>query len=176
MTRLLLTAGIGALVASTFTTALSLPKNELEYCSVYHQGSTSECQVVPDNFLGARDTTTTCSGSNPRALEDAFAALSVLQNIYFEAFDGVWPKSIDWTGAVVETVVTGMLTTLTKSLDSTEKGHDWKEKENLISSIFAQVTHSFFGQNAIGILDQVRGPTASLPSYTSLTSFDSGIR
>lgn len=166
MTRLLLTASIGALVASTFTTALSFPKNELEYCSVYHQRSTSECQVVPDNFLGARDATTTCFGSNPSVLDDAFAALSVLQNIYFEALDGIWPKSIDWTGAVVETVVAGMLTTLTKSLDSTEKGHDWKEKENLISSIFAQVTHSFFGQNAIGILDQVRRLPVPVLSYS----------
>ncbi|KAK9434969.1 glycoside hydrolase family 76 protein [Metarhizium brunneum] len=154
MTRLLSIASLGLLVASTLTTANSLPKGDVDYCSVYNRAPTSGCQPVPEGFLRSRGDSLSTPESDPRVLEDAFSALSVLQNVYFEPVNGTWPTSIDWTGAVVETVIAGMLTTLTQSLDSTERGRNWKEKENLISSIFAQVTHSFFGQNAVAILDQ----------------------
>lgn len=100
------------------------------------------------------------AGSGRRVLEDAFYALAVLQNSYFDAVNGTWPSSIDWTGAVIETVVSGMLTTLTQSLSSNDFGGDasWSQKENLISSVYAQVVHSFFGQNALAIKDQVSVP------------------
>lgn len=156
MTRLLSIASLGVLVASTLTIANSLPKGDVDYCSVYNRASTPGCQPVPEGFLSSRDDALSTPETDPRVLEDAFSALSVLQNVYFEPVNGTWPTSIDWTGAVVETVIAGMLTTLTQSLDSTERGRNWKEKKNLISSIFAQVTHSFFGQNAVAILDQVR--------------------
>ncbi|POR39130.1 Uncharacterized protein TPAR_00682 [Tolypocladium paradoxum] len=96
------------------------------------------------------------AGCGTQVLEDAFYALTVLQNSYFDAVNGTWPSSIDWTGAVVETVVAGMLTTLTQSLWSDDFGSDanWKQKENLVSSVYAQVVHSFFGQNAQAIKDQ----------------------
>ncbi|KHN93981.1 Glycoside hydrolase, family 76 [Metarhizium album ARSEF 1941] len=154
MTRLLSIASLGAAVISTFTAASSLVKRDVDYCSVYNRASSPGCQPVPGNFLDSRDDAPPTPDTDSGVLEDAFSALSVLQNVYFEPVNGTWPTSIDWTGAVVETVIAGMLTTLSKSLDSTEKGHSWKEKENLISSIFAQVTHSFFGQNAVGILGQ----------------------
>ena len=90
-------------------------------------------------------------------LEDAFSALAVLQDNYFEAVNGTWPSSIEWTGAVIETIVSGMLTTLTQSLASSDFGSDanWKQKENLISSVYAQIVHSFFGQNALAIKNEV---------------------
>ncbi|ODA79420.1 hypothetical protein RJ55_05013 [Drechmeria coniospora] len=89
-------------------------------------------------------------------LEDAFAALSVLQTTYFDALNGTWPSSIDWTGAVIETVVSGMLATLTQSLADGDfgTGASWRQKENLISSVYGQVVHSFFGQNAEAIKNQ----------------------
>ncbi|PNY27997.1 Uncharacterized protein TCAP_02066 [Tolypocladium capitatum] len=96
------------------------------------------------------------AANGAEVLEDAFYALAVLQDSYFVAVNGTWPSSIDWTGAVVETVVSGMLTTLTRSLSSNNPGSDvdWKQKENLISSVYAQVVHSFFGQDALAIANQ----------------------
>ncbi|TWU76336.1 hypothetical protein ED733_006036 [Metarhizium rileyi] len=154
MTRVLSIVSLGVIAASALTSANNPLKSDVTYCSVYRRASSAGCQPVSENFLNSRDDASAPLSSDPRVLEDAFSALSVLQNVYFDAVNGTWPTSIDWTGAVVESVIAGMLTTLTKSLDSTEKGHTWKEKENLISSIFAQVTHSFSGQNAVAILDE----------------------
>lgn len=93
---------------------------------------------------------------NSSVLGEAFSALATLQNHYFEPINGTWPTSIDWTGAVVQTVISGMLTSMSKSLKlEEERNYNWTQKEKLVSSIFAQITHSFFGQNAVGILDEV---------------------
>ena len=92
------------------------------------------------------------SADATQALDDAFAALSVLQNDYFDANNGTWPTAIEWTSAVVGTVVSGMLSTMTQAISE----EHWKQKENLIASVFAQVSHSFFGQEAEDIKTQVR--------------------
>ena len=94
------------------------------------------------------------SDSASAVLDEAYAALAVLQDSYYDPSTGRWPASIDWTGAVVETVVAGMLTTMTQALNQS----DWPQKENLIASVYAQVVHSYFGQNAEAIKDQVRYP------------------
>ncbi|PWI72856.1 glycosyl hydrolase [Purpureocillium lilacinum] len=90
------------------------------------------------------------SADATQALDDAFAALSVLQNDYFDANNGTWPTAIEWTSAVVGTVVSGMLSTMTQAISE----EHWKQKENLIASVFAQVSHSFFGQEAEDIKTQ----------------------
>lgn len=100
---------------------------------------------------------------NSQGLQDVFDALSVLQDKYFDAGDGTWPSSIEWTGAVVETVLAGTLSTLSRSLNSTQ----WASKENLISSIYAQVVHSFFGQDVVSIRNQV---SVGAPRYLMLIS------
>ncbi|KAJ6442722.1 Six-hairpin glycosidase-like protein [Purpureocillium lavendulum] len=102
---------------------------------------------LPDSELEAKKKV---SADATQALDDAFAALSVLQNAYFDAANGTWPTAIDWTSAVVGTVVSGMLSTMTQAIGETQ----WKQKENLVSSVFAQVSHSFFGQHADDIKTQ----------------------
>ena len=126
---------------------------------------------------GVLDYAETAAATDTHVLEDAFYALAVLQNSYFDAANGTWSSSIDWTGAVIETIVSGILTTMTQSLASNDFGgySRWntKRKENLISSVYAQVVHSFFGQNALAIKDQVShlhihkdGTKLTLPRHT----------
>lgn len=160
MTRLLLAITTLSGIAISLLTETTHPsKHDTELCTIFLTEKSSTCRYAPFNFLHGRESGPAAaepSESDSKLLEEAFAALSLLQNNYFEAVNGTWPTSIDWTGAVVETMLSGMLATLTKSLDTAVKDHDWKQKENLIASIFAQATHSFYGQNAVGILDEVR--------------------
>ncbi|PHH66280.1 hypothetical protein CDD81_7873 [Ophiocordyceps australis] len=129
------------------------------YCPVYAKDSESaqNCTKFPTDWSGKEDVNLAVrSDKASLALQDVFTALSNLQNNYFDNINGTWPSSIDWTGAVVETIVSGTLSTLTQSLATSSLGSDegWKQKENLVSSIYAQVVHSFFGQNALAIKDQ----------------------
>lgn len=82
----------------------------------------------------------------------------VMQEHYFDSDYNTWPSAIDWTAAVAGTIVTGVLTTLSKSSASTATvmSDDWKAKENFISSFYSQVVGSYFGQDVISIRGQVR--------------------
>lgn len=135
------------------STAAGISVAELPPCSVLRQEAPHPCRPPAESFLSAQNDAAPCC-RDPRILEDAYSALAVLQNVYYEATNGTWPTSIDWTGAVVETIISGMLSTMTKALDSVEDEYVWTQKEDLISTLYSHVTHSFFGQNATGILDQ----------------------
>lgn len=65
-------------------------------------------------------------------------------------------------------MLSGMLTTLTKSLGAAEDG--WKQREKLVTNLFGQLVHSFFGQDALAIKDQVR----PLPFVSCLTRTERG--
>ncbi|KAG6242566.1 hypothetical protein E4U25_003597 [Claviceps purpurea] len=125
----------------------------VKLCSVFDEQAPSDCLPVSDSFLGVEGEGQITEAS-PSVLENTFNALAVLQNTYFDAITGTWPKSIDWTGAVVQTIISGTLSSLTKSLDSVKPDLVWNEKEQLISSLFAHVTHYFSGQNVTVILDE----------------------
>ncbi|KAG5973293.1 hypothetical protein E4U55_000597 [Claviceps digitariae] len=126
---------------------------EAPLCSVVHEQAPYDCRPVTESFVGIQNRARVAVDDSV-LLGHVFNSLAVLQNSYFDAVNGTWPQSIDWTGAVVETVISGTLSTLSKSLDSLEHVHDWNQKEQLISSLFAQVTHYFFGQNTVAILDE----------------------
>ncbi|KAG6010027.1 hypothetical protein E4U21_000469 [Claviceps maximensis] len=126
---------------------------EATLCSVFDKRAPRDCRPITESCFGAHNQFPVAADNHP-VLGDVFNALAVLQNGYFEAVNGTWPKSIDWTGAVVETIISGTLSTLSKSLRSFQGDQDWNEKEQLISSLFAQVTHSFYGQNAVAIMDE----------------------
>jgi hypothetical protein len=75
-------------------------------------------------------------------------ALDVLQADYFEIWQGIWPKSIDWTSAVVGTYLSAALTTISTSFASQESS---KSAENVVNKYFSQLVASYFGQDAFSL-------------------------
>lgn len=159
MSRLLTTQAVVALVF--LPVVIGAPGlYERKYCSVAAAEITN-CRPAPDSFLPNAINTSTSDHAGTDILEGAFSALAVLQNDYYQIERNTWPSAIDWTAAVTETVVIGMLSTLTKSLDSlllssnpTIRG----AHENLISSIYDQILGFHFGQDVVAIRDQVCVP------------------
>ncbi|XP_044719764.1 glycosyl hydrolase family 76 protein [Hirsutella rhossiliensis] len=133
-----------------------LPGKLRHYCSITSDPSPQVCIPFPLPLVKKEAKSPDLSDMDSQGLQDVFDALAVLQDSYYDAVNGTWPTSIDWTGAVIETVLSGTLSTLTRSLNSEHVGGDAqrKQRENLISSLYAQVVHSFFGQNAIAIKNQ----------------------
>lgn len=156
----LLAFGLYALAAlpSVSTTA------NTPYCSVFETvGSTAECRSLPSNFLSSREASTSSSTATIKSatpdiniLQNTFKALADLQNDYFNQAHNTWPDAIDWTAAVIQTIVTATMSTLTQSLDAAVPGQDWKQKENLLSFLHEQIVSSYFGQQADRILDEVQ--------------------
>lgn len=130
----------------------------LPYCPVFYSNPPAHCRPLPKTFLAFSKDVADVPAADVQILEDAFDALVVLQEHYYEADFGTWPSAIDWTAAVVQTVMTGMLSTLSKSLVSVDLGgfDNWKEKENLISSFYAQVINYYFAQDVLSIRGQVK--------------------
>jgi hypothetical protein len=133
------------------------------YCPVFYTEPPADCEPIPDTLFGPAVDNFGHGEPDIGILEDTFDALAVLQRDYFDLHDGTWPSAIDWTAAVVETVVAGTLTTLSRSLERLDPGEfkDWRAKENLVSFFFSQVTRSYYGQNATAIRDQVEQPHIS---------------
>lgn len=131
------------------------------YCPVFYIEPPKDCRPIPGSFLNFNLDEHEYPNPELETLDHAFNALEVLQREYFDTSFGTWPDAIDWTAAVAETVMTGMLTTLTKSLSTIEFDGDWegnerwKAIENLISSYYAQVVASYFGQDILSIRGQV---------------------
>ncbi|RFU81634.1 glycoside hydrolase family 76 [Trichoderma arundinaceum] len=127
-----------------------------EYCSVVAT-DLGNCRTPPDSFLPFAAQTSASKSANTEILEDAYSALAVLQNEYYQIGRGTWPSAIDWTAAVTETVVSGMLSTLTKSLSLIVPGTTprvQQEQENLISSVYDQVIGYLFEQDIVAIRDE----------------------
>ncbi|KKP03601.1 hypothetical protein THAR02_04285 [Trichoderma harzianum] len=126
-----------------------------EYCSIYTV--TTNCRPPPDAFLHIPARDLASDEAKTGILEDAFSALAVLQNEYYQIERSTWPSAIDWTAAVTETVVSGMLSTLTKSIDLIVPGITpsiREAQENLISSVYDQVIGYHFAQDIVAIRDQ----------------------
>lgn len=140
------------------TAATHDSKDSPPFCPVLYNKPPTDCRPLPETFLAFSSDAFAPPAADIQILEDAFEALIVLQEHYYEADFGTWPTAIDWTAAVVQTVMTGMLTTLSKSLISMDLGgfDNWKAKENLISSFYAQIINSYFGQDVLSIRGQVR--------------------
>ncbi|EAU29757.1 conserved hypothetical protein [Aspergillus terreus NIH2624] len=101
-------------------------------------------------------------------LRDLLDALNVMQDEYFELWQGTWPTSIDWTAAVLGTHVSATLSSLSSTFDDvlssdvllkTEEeisgiGERFLAFENLINRFFSQTTAFYFGENAISLRGQ----------------------
>lgn len=165
------------------------------YCPVFYPADTppDNCETqLPDSLF--RPTSSASAEYRPRGsdlagpnvLEDVFEALEVLQREYYDANYGTWPSAIDWTAAVTQTVLTGTLSTFSKSAKYLGGVNDWVAKENLISSFFAQVVGSYFGQDILSIrgevservvaIDLVRGSNSTRPTMIFFGWFSVGSR
>lgn len=149
-------AGTGASASASTSTSSNADSN---YCPVINTGDSSGCSPLPPNFLSGPDGGASAAAEpNAQILKDAFNALAVLQNEYFNPARMTWPSAIDWTAAVVQTIVSGSMSTLSRSIDSADSDADWKEKENLLSFLHEQVVSAYFGQDAEAIKGQVFNP------------------
>lgn len=149
--------GLATIPATCAASPGSSPSSQ--YCSVIRNGESSAgCKPVPSDFSGGSGASSGGPKADNKVLEDAFQALAKLQNDYFDPAQQTWPTSIHWTAAVIQTVMSGMMSTLTKSINATvpDKSADWKQKENLLSFLHEQVVASYFGQAAEAIKGEVR--------------------
>lgn len=150
----------GAIGGSLASASASEPDLRNSYCPVFYRGKPPvDCLQIPEAFVdfSLKHHSNNQTVPDTELLEDAFRALVVLQRDYFDPDYGTWPEAIDWTAAVAGTIMTGMLTTLTKALGYIELGglNDWKARENLISSFYAQTVSSYFSQDILSIRGEV---------------------
>lgn len=99
-----------------------------------------------------------------RTQQDLLNALNVMQDAYFELWQGTWPTSIDWTAAVIGTHLSASLASLTSSTedvlseifsdDSSTIKHRSLTFENLINHFFDQTVTFYFGEDAISVRNQ----------------------
>jgi hypothetical protein len=130
-----------------------------EYCPVIYTDPPKNCRPLPDTFGKDLKNDFEPPRAGHEVIQDAFGALEDLQDEFFDPDFGTWPSSIDWTGAVVETIVSGMLTTLTKTFDALPDGLEndrWTAKENLLSSYYAEIINSYYGQDILSLRGEVR--------------------
>lgn len=147
-----------ALGLAAYAVAIAQISTSSHYCPAFYETLPSDCEPIRANFSNfSQYELENPARAGVDVLEDAFDALLVLQNEYYNSDYGTWPTAIDWTAAVAQTLVTGTLTTLSKSLDIVDLGGftEWKAKENLISSFYDQVVGSYFGQDVLSIRGQV---------------------
>jgi hypothetical protein len=161
---------------ATITCTFAASFGRLEtYCPIFYPDANApkNCRKEqPDCFLfnppPARPST-----NDSRVLEDAFNALKVLQDVFFQSEVGTWPRAIDWTAAVMQTGLSGMMTTLSQALEALNLGggsNSSQAKENLINALFSQVIGSYFGQDALAIRNEVLAPTQLLVNHVSWSS------
>ncbi|RAL00596.1 putative glycosyl hydrolase [Aspergillus ibericus CBS 121593] len=100
-----------------------------------------------------------------RIYRDLLDALNVMQDDYFELWQGTWPTSIDWTAAVLGTQVSATLSSLTSTAGDIlpDAGGDTKKPvleeyasgfENLINHYFDQTSAFYYGEDAFAVRNQ----------------------
>ncbi|KAF6827687.1 glycosyl hydrolase [Colletotrichum musicola] len=139
------------------------PNAPKSYCPIFYPESQppTDCEAKqPTLFLrapqAAKITHAEPSASDNDPLEAAFEALTVMQHDFFVADQGTWPEAIDWTAAVMETMLSGALTSLTEALAVLDIGGnaDKVAKRNLVDTFFTQLVASYFGQDDVAIRHQ----------------------
>ncbi|KAF4447427.1 hypothetical protein F53441_9038 [Fusarium austroafricanum] len=151
-------AGVAGLltIIEPVSAAPSRESTQKEYCPVIYNKPPTNCSTLPETFLTFSSKPLDLPPAGTQILEDALSALSALQDQFFEPDYATWPSAIDWTAAVAGTVVAGMLTTLSKAIDTVDLAgiDDWRVKENIISTFYAQLVGSYFGQDVLSIRGQ----------------------
>ena len=159
MIWLKIAAGFASVLAFTqpISCAPSRENPQQDYCPVIFTDKPTNCSPIPETFLSFSQQTSESPPAETKILEDALSALSTLQDTFFEPDYATWPSAIDWTAAVTGTVVAGMLTTLSKAINTVDLAgiDDWRVKENIISTFYAQLVGSYFGQDILSLRGEV---------------------
>jgi hypothetical protein len=93
--------------------------------------------------------------SIPDAPSALLEAIDVMQSHHFALWQGIWPRAIDWTAAVLGTHVSATLRTLTSTFDRfSPPPPDALALENIINRYFLQTSAFYFGENAFGLRNQ----------------------
>ncbi|KAI9851579.1 MAG: hypothetical protein M1838_003290 [Thelocarpon superellum] len=111
------------------------------------------------------DTNSTTSSPLPMdSIPALLDALEVMESEFFEVWQGVWPESIDWTGAVLGTYVSAALMTLSSAASytvpqspqspTTNLNNEALAIENLVNRYFTQVMGYYHGQDAFGLRNE----------------------
>ncbi|KAH6687839.1 glycosyl hydrolase family 76-domain-containing protein [Plectosphaerella plurivora] len=151
-----------AMSAWLVTSTLASTTASKTHCPVFYPRDNPPVDCLhetPSSFLPFQtspELATSDSGFNTTALEDAFAALTVMQGEYFSADQGTWLEAIDWTAAVMQTVLSGTLTSLSTAFSDLglTSNKDRVAKRNLVDTYFTQTVSSYFGQDALSIRNQ----------------------
>ncbi|OBS26352.1 hypothetical protein FPOA_00293 [Fusarium poae] len=158
MAWLKVAAGVASVLAITkpISAAPSRENTQQDYCPIIYDEQPTNCRAIPETFLSFSPKKSEPSPAETQIIEDALSALSTLQDTFFEPDYATWPSAIDWTAAVTGTVVAGMLTTLSKAINTVDLGgvDDWRVKENIISTFYAQLVGSYFGQDVLSLRGQ----------------------
>ncbi|KAL7620313.1 hypothetical protein AAE478_009307 [Parahypoxylon ruwenzoriense] len=136
-----------------------------EECPIFFTAAAKRCDpIAPKGFLPTNVVTVERHRHKDHhspdldVLADVLEAMQVMQTEYFAPWLGTWPDSIDWTGAVMGTHISGAARSLSEALihinSNQESAVDWKLKSNLIDSYFTQITAYYFGQDAFAIRNQ----------------------
>ncbi|PHH52760.1 hypothetical protein CFIMG_003782RA [Ceratocystis fimbriata CBS 114723] len=89
----------------------------------------------------------------PEILDNAFDALSTMQQNFFHSELGTWPSSIDWTAAVLQTHLSGMTASLSQVFSTLDLAEN-STKTNMLDLYFSQTVASYFGQDHLAIRGQ----------------------
>ncbi|ROV99288.1 hypothetical protein VSDG_03940 [Cytospora chrysosperma] len=89
-------------------------------------------------------------------LEPMLQVLHTMQEEHFAPWLGTWPTAIDWTAAVMETHVSGALSSISRALDliPMDGRVGERKKENLVTLFFSQVLSYYFGQDHFSIRNE----------------------
>ncbi|KAI2603851.1 glycoside hydrolase family 76 protein [Hypoxylon fragiforme] len=125
--------------------------------------SPKRCEpIIPKGFLPP-DVVSIKNGREPHSpdlnvLAEVLEAMHVMQTEYFAPWLGTWPDSIDWTGAVMGTHISGAVRSLSEALVHISSGPEslinWKWKANVIDKYFTQITAYYFGQDYFAIRNE----------------------
>ncbi|KUI58194.1 Mannan endo-1,6-alpha-mannosidase DCW1 [Cytospora mali] len=113
-------------------------------------------QHVLENHVDKSDNFHSPSTAYMDILEPMLQVLHTMQEEHFAPWLGTWPTAIDWTAAVMETHVSGALSSISRALDLIPMdGHVGdRKKENLVTLFFSQVLSYYFGQDHFAIRNE----------------------
>lgn len=139
------------LLAGASLSALAIPQ-----ASVALPNADAAPNLLPTALASPPSGKSTHGALDVDVLASMLEALNVMQDDYFAAWVGTWPTSIDWTGAVMGTHVSGALRTFSEAITllNTSVVADWKRQENLIDGYFNHIVAYYFGENAFAIRNE----------------------